>query len=83
MPRNYILGGDNLVLPDRRDRPAETGGVFIRRSFRDDEVYKLVLRRPCDTSLPQAPISNGTWAAGRERAAPAPQVRSPGYLVER
>jgi glycerol-3-phosphate O-acyltransferase len=39
MPRNYVLGGDNLGTVGRR-----TGAIFIRRSFGDDEVYKLAVR---------------------------------------
>ena len=44
MPRNYILGGDNLRFFPIGTIGRRAGGVFIRRSFRDDEVYKLVLR---------------------------------------
>jgi glycerol-3-phosphate O-acyltransferase len=44
MPRNYILGGDNLRFFPIGTIGRRSGGVFIRRSFRDDEVYKLVLR---------------------------------------
>jgi glycerol-3-phosphate O-acyltransferase len=44
MPRNYVLGGDNLAFFPIGTIARRTGGVFIRRSFRDDEVYKLVVR---------------------------------------
>ena len=44
MPRNYILGGDNLRFFPIGTIGRRAGGVFIRRSFRDDEVYKLVVR---------------------------------------
>jgi glycerol-3-phosphate O-acyltransferase len=44
MPRNYVLGGDNLAFFPIGTIGRRAGGVFIRRSFRDDEVYKLVVR---------------------------------------
>lgn len=44
MPRNYILGGDNLGFFPIGTIGRRAGGVFIRRSFKDDEVYKLVVR---------------------------------------
>ena len=44
MPRNYILGGDNLGFFPVGTIGRRAGVVFIRRSFRDDEVYKLALR---------------------------------------
>jgi glycerol-3-phosphate O-acyltransferase len=44
MPRNYVLGGDNLRFFPLGTIGRRAGVVFIRRSFRDDEVYKLALR---------------------------------------
>lgn len=44
MPRNYLLGGDNLRFFPLGTIGRRAGVVFIRRSFRDDEVYKLALR---------------------------------------
>ena len=44
MSRNYILGGDNLAFFPVGAICRRAGVVFIRRSFRDDEVYKLALR---------------------------------------
>jgi glycerol-3-phosphate O-acyltransferase len=44
MPRNYILGGDNLGFFPIGTIGRRSGAVFIRRSFRDDEVYKLAVR---------------------------------------
>jgi glycerol-3-phosphate O-acyltransferase len=44
MPRTYVLAGDNLRFFRIGTIVRRTGGVFMRRSFRDDEVYKLTLR---------------------------------------
>jgi glycerol-3-phosphate O-acyltransferase len=44
MPRNHTIAGDNLKFFPFGTIVRRTGGVFIRRSFKDDEVYKLVLR---------------------------------------
>ena len=44
MPHTYVIGGDNLGFFPIGTIGRRAGGVFIRRSFKDDEVYKLVLR---------------------------------------
>ncbi len=44
MKRNYILGGNNLGFWPLGTIIRRAGGVLIRRSFQDDEVYKLVVR---------------------------------------
>jgi glycerol-3-phosphate O-acyltransferase len=43
-PRNHVLGGDNLRIWPIGPLAKRAGVVFIRRSFGDDEVYKLALR---------------------------------------
>jgi glycerol-3-phosphate O-acyltransferase len=43
-PRNHVLGGDNLRFWPIGPLAKRAGVVFIRRSFGDDEVYKLALR---------------------------------------
>jgi glycerol-3-phosphate O-acyltransferase len=43
-PRNHILGGDNVGFFPLGTIIRRSGGVLIRRSFKDDEVYKLVVR---------------------------------------
>src|SRR6266487_2485696 len=43
-PRNHVLGGDNLRIWPIGPLARRAGIVFIRRSFRDDEIYKLALR---------------------------------------
>ncbi len=43
-PRTYILSGDNLQFFPVGTIGRRAGAIFIRRSFRDDEIYKLALR---------------------------------------
>lgn len=44
MKRNHILGGNNLGFWPLGTIIRRSGGILIRRSFQDDEVYKLVVR---------------------------------------
>jgi glycerol-3-phosphate O-acyltransferase len=44
MKRNHILGGNNLGFWPLGTIIRRAGGILIRRSFQDDEVYKLVVR---------------------------------------
>jgi glycerol-3-phosphate O-acyltransferase len=43
-PRNHVVSGDNLALWPLATLARRAGIVFIRRSFRDDEVYKLAIQ---------------------------------------
>ena len=43
-PRNHVLGGDNLRIWPISSLARRAGIIFIRRSFADDEIYKLALR---------------------------------------
>ncbi|MDN5749625.1 MAG: glycerol-3-phosphate 1-O-acyltransferase [Pseudonocardia sp.] len=43
-PRNHVLGGDNLRFWPVGPVAKRAGVVFIRRSFGDDEIYKLAVR---------------------------------------
>ena len=43
-PRNHVLGGDNLRFWPVGPLAKRAGVVFIRRSFGDDQVYKLAVR---------------------------------------
>ena len=43
-PRNHVLSGDNLRIWPIGPLARRAGIVFIRRSFSEDEVYKLALR---------------------------------------
>lgn len=44
LKRNHILGGNNLGFWPLGTIIRRSGGILIRRSFQDDEVYKLVVR---------------------------------------
>ncbi|SFP31337.1 glycerol-3-phosphate acyltransferase [Geodermatophilus dictyosporus] len=43
-PRNHVLGGENLDFWPVGALAKRAGLVFIRRSFGDDQVYKLAVR---------------------------------------
>jgi glycerol-3-phosphate O-acyltransferase len=43
-PRNHVLGGDNLNFWPVGPLAKRAGVVFIRRSFGDDQIYKLAVR---------------------------------------
>jgi glycerol-3-phosphate O-acyltransferase len=43
-PRNHVLSGENLRIWPIGPLARRAGIVFIRRSFGDDEIYKLALR---------------------------------------
>jgi glycerol-3-phosphate O-acyltransferase len=45
IPTPYIFGGLNMNFAGFGVLARHAGGIFIRRSFKDDEVYKLVLKR--------------------------------------
>jgi glycerol-3-phosphate O-acyltransferase len=76
MPRNYVLGGDNLAFFPIGTITRRTGGVFIRRSFRDNEVYKLAVREYMRYLV--ASSANLEWymEGGRSRAG---KLRRPRY----
>jgi glycerol-3-phosphate O-acyltransferase len=44
MPRNHLIGGDNMAFWPIGPIGKRAGVVFIRRSFGDDAVYKLAVR---------------------------------------
>ena len=43
-PRNHLLGGDNMSFWPIGPLGKRAGVIFIRRSFGDDQVYKLAMR---------------------------------------
>lgn len=44
LPLIHTFGGINMAMPGLSTMMRGAGGIFIRRSFRDNPVYKLVLR---------------------------------------
>jgi glycerol-3-phosphate O-acyltransferase len=75
-PRNHILGGDNVGFFPLGTIIRRSGGVLIRRSFKDDEVYKLVVREYLRHLV--ASGSNLEWymEGGRSRSG---KLRPPKY----
>ncbi|MGD2127755.1 MAG: 1-acyl-sn-glycerol-3-phosphate acyltransferase [Lysobacterales bacterium] len=53
MPPPRIFGGANMAFAGFGSLARRAGGVFIRRSFRDDPVYKAVLRRRLEDLMAQ------------------------------
>ena len=44
MPIPYTFGGINLAFPGFKQLGKNSGLIFIRRSFKDDQIYKVALR---------------------------------------
>ena len=44
MPIPYTFGGKNLAMPGLKQLGKNSGLIFIRRSFKDDLIYKTALR---------------------------------------
>jgi len=44
MPIPYTFGGINLAVPGFKQLGKKSGLIFIRRSFKEDQVYKAALR---------------------------------------
>lgn len=44
MPMIHTFGGINMSMPGLSTMMRGAGGIFIRRSFRDNPLYKMVLR---------------------------------------
>ncbi|PHR72885.1 MAG: HAD-IB family hydrolase [Lutibacter sp.] len=44
MPIPYTFGGINLAFPGFKQLGKSSGLIFIRRSFKDDQIYKAALR---------------------------------------
>ncbi|WP_296324032.1 HAD-IB family hydrolase [Winogradskyella sp.] len=44
MPIPFFFGGINLAMPGIKQLGKNSGLIFLRRSFKDDAVYKLCLR---------------------------------------
>src|SRR5215471_2395369 len=77
-PRNHVLGGDNLRFWPLAPLARRAGVVFIRRSFGDDEIYKLAVREYLGFLL--AKRFNLEWyiEGGRSRTG---KLRPPRYGV--
>ncbi|MCA0133543.1 HAD-IB family hydrolase [Winogradskyella alexanderae] len=51
MPIPYAFGGSNLAFPGLKQLGNNAGLIFIRRSFKDDLVYKAALRHYISTII--------------------------------
>ena len=51
MPIPYAFGGSNLAFPGLKQLGNNAGLIFIRRSFKDDLIYKAALRHYISTII--------------------------------
>src|SRR5215469_8251203 len=75
-PPNHVLGGDNLRIWPITPLARRAGIVFIRRSFGDDEVYKLALREYLGFLLAKRFNLESYMEGGRSRTG---KLRPPRY----
>jgi glycerol-3-phosphate O-acyltransferase len=80
MPRNYVLGGDNLRFFPIGTIGRRTGAIFIRRSFGDDEVYKLAVRESMRYLVASGANIEWYMEGGRSRTG---KLRRPRYSLLR
>lgn len=76
MPRDHILGGDNLGFFPLGTIIRNSGGVLVRRSFGDDEVYKFVVREYLGYLVSQGHNLEWYMEGGRSRTG---KLRPPKY----
>ena len=76
MPRNHILGGNNLGFFPLGTIIRRSGGVLVRRSFHDDEVYKFVVREYLGHLVAQGRNLEWYMEGGRSRTG---KLRPPKY----
>jgi glycerol-3-phosphate O-acyltransferase len=60
IPTPYIFGGLNMNFAGFGTLARRAGGIFIRRSFKDDSVYKSVLKRYIESLIEDG--SGFMWA---------------------
>ena len=51
LPPSHLVGGDNMAVFPLGTLARRSGAVFIRRSFKDDPVYKATIRQYVDYLL--------------------------------
>jgi glycerol-3-phosphate O-acyltransferase len=76
LPRDHILGGDNLGFFPLGTVIRNSGGVLVRRSFGDDEVYKFVVREYLGYLVSQGHNLEWYMEGGRSRTG---KLRPPKY----
>ncbi|HEU0198855.1 MAG TPA: 1-acyl-sn-glycerol-3-phosphate acyltransferase [Burkholderiaceae bacterium] len=76
LPRDHILGGDNLGFFPLGTIIRNSGGVLVRRSFSNDEVYKFVVREYLGYLVAQGHNLEWYMEGGRSRTG---KLRPPKY----
>jgi glycerol-3-phosphate O-acyltransferase len=76
LPRNHIPGGDNLGFFPLGTIIRHSGGVLMRPSFQDDEVYKFVVREYLGYLVAQGHNLEWYMEGGRSRTG---KLRPPKY----
>ena len=76
LPRNHILGGNNLGFFPLGTIIRRAGGVLIRRRISDDEVYKFVVREYLGHLVSQGRNLEWYMEGGRSRTG---KLRPPKY----
>lgn len=76
LQRTHTLGGDNLRFFPFEQIARHSGGVFIRRSFKSDEVYKLMLQEYLAHLVGQGRNLEWYMEGGRSRTG---KLRPPKY----
>ena len=74
--RPSILGGDNLSFFPMGPIARHSGGVFIRRSFKNDDVYKVMLQEYLTHLVAQGDNLEWYMEGGRSRTG---KLRPPKY----
>jgi glycerol-3-phosphate O-acyltransferase len=76
LPRDHILGGDNLGFFPLGTIIRNSGGVLVRRNFANDEVYKFVVREYLGYLVSQGRNLEWYMEGGRSRTG---KLRPPKY----
>jgi len=76
LPRNLVLGGENMGFFPFGTITRRTGGVMIRRSFQNDPVYKFVVREYLHHLTAQGNNLEWYMEGGRSRTG---KLRPPKY----
>ena len=84
MPPAYVLGGDNLRFFPLGAIGRRAGVIFIRRSFKDDDIYRLALRHYMRHLVVSGASLEWYMEGGRSRTGKlrAPRYGLLHYLVE-
>ena len=84
MPLPYMFGGINMSFTGLKELGKQGGLIFIRRSFKDNEVYKLTLRHYISTIIEEGGHFNWAIEGTRSRTGKMvwPQMGILKYILE-